>query len=486
MTNERDAARALAGCVAFACIASSACAQAPSEGARLQMIADLPAVEREKAEPRARPPVRPELVRLDSDTAAKIASENSPAVVAAATDLLVKAADLTAARLFWRPTLNLQSVYLYGRGESTSFPAVQLSTEPGVPTNFSKGDFLSNTFALALPLFSSGTWFGANTPAALAAAANQTVSQETLRQQASEASNLIVKAYFNAVLGLEQVAIYREEYALKRKALEVVRQRVLARESVLSDQLLVETAVAVALAGINTAEGLYRANLLQFRTLLGVPVAENVELAPVPDEIPALPPLADLIGKTIDEHPKIASQVASVQAARAAVLQAQGNYSPVLSFSSSYTLANNSAFQRGPTFSTIGVQLAVPISDFGQSNAKILSKQYALTQSEQQLLAVRSSLEQGIAAAGQSAIAAREQIPPAKARLEQLKFVEQSTRANYELGRVLLDKLIDDQYNVMNQRINLLTAKYLAWSAFANVVEAVGKTYSSQALASLR
>ena len=486
MTNERSRARIRGGCIAFALVSSFVCAHTPTDGPRLQMIETIadPVIQGSaKAEP-PHPPERPVVVRLDLDTSAKIASENSPAVIAAATELLVKAADLKAARLFWKPTVSLQSVFLYGRGESTSFPAVQQTTEPGVPTNFSKGDFILNSFVVGLPLFSSGTWFGADTPTALTATANQTVAQETLKLQASSASNLVVKAYFNAVLGLEQVTIYRDEYASKLKALEIVRQRVLARESLLSEQLLVESAVALALSGTNTADSLYRTNLLQFRSLLGVPVAENVELAPVPDEVPVLPPLAELLDKLIANHPKIVAQLAAVQAAKAALLQAQGNYAPTLNFSSSYTLANNSAFQRGPTFSTIGILLTVPISDFGQSDAKILSKQHALTQSAQQLVAVRSSAEQELAAADHTAVASREQIAPARVKLELLKFIELTTRASYERGLVALDKLIDDQYNVMNQRITLLAAKYVAWAAYANVIEAAGRVYSSQALVS--
>lgn len=486
MTNERIMARARSGCVVFALVSSLVCAQAPTDDSRSRMNADQVVPGSTSADPSPRPPERPVLVRLDLEASAKIASENSPIVIAAATDLLVKAADLRAARLFWNPTFSLQSAFLYGRGESTSFAAVQQVPEPGVPSNFSKGDFVLNSFVVALPLFSSGAWFGADTPAALTAIANQTVAQETLKLQASSASNLVVRAYFNAILGLEQLTIYREEYASKLKALEIVRQRVLARESLMSEQLLVESAVALARAGINTADSLYRANVLQLRSLIGVPVAEDVELAPVPDEVPVLPPLADLLDKLIPSHPKIASQLATVEAARAALLQAQGNYSPTLNLSSSYTLANNSGFQRGPTFSTIGVVLSVPISDFGLSDAKILSKQHALTQSGQQLVAVRSSLEQGLAAAGNAAVAAREQIPPARAKLELLKYAEQATFASYERGLAALDKLIDDQYNVMNQRINLLAAKYVAWAAYANVIEAAGRVYSDQALASAR
>ncbi|HEV8647275.1 MAG TPA: TolC family protein [Burkholderiales bacterium] len=417
--------------------------------------------------------------RLDPDSASKLAVAQGPAVIAAATDVQVKAADLESARLVWRPTVSLVNVAIYGRGRSTSFQAVQRVDEPGVPAGFSKGDYMSNTLVVSFPIYYNATWYGGVTPLALQAEGSQEVAQETVALQAAAAANLAVKAYFNALLAREQYEIYKAEYSGKAKALEAVRRRVEVKEGLLADQLLIESSLAAARAGVDTTASLLTASLTQLRSLLGLPETEQLELTEVTNEITALPALSDLIANTVGDHPKVKSQLASVRIAKGALSQAQGNYGPTLAFSTSYTGA--SGFERAyPTFSSVGVTLTIPITDFGQSDAKIRSKALAVTQSEQQLESIRSSTIRDLASAHHAALQATAQILPAVAKLKQLEEVEQNSQAGYDLGQLGVDKLIDAQHNVLGQRLALLASKYGAWSAYADVQAAAGQPYSTQ------
>jgi outer membrane protein TolC len=374
--------------------------------------------------------------RLTADSAAQLATTQSPAVLAAASDLKVKAAEADVAGLVWRPTVSLQNATNYARGESTSFQAVQRVDEPGVPRGFAEGGYMSNSLVLAVPLYYSGTWLTGETPAAVQAAANQTVAQENLKLQAAQAANLVVKAYFNVLLATEQLALYRIEHGTKTKQLEIVRERVAARLTPRSDQLLVEAALAVALAGINTSNSLLDTNMVQLRSLLGLPDTEKLELAPLAGDAPPVPRLADLINALVDEHPKVRLQQANLEFSRGALLKAKGDYSPVLTFVSSVTGASNLQSGTLPSFTTVGVTLSVPISDFGQSDAKIRAKQEALNVSEQQLAVARSTTRRELANAYHALATATEQIAPAQARLEQLAHAQEVTEARYELGQL--------------------------------------------------
>lgn len=428
-------------------------------------------------------PSESEIRRLTADSAAKLATQQSPAVLAAAIDIKEKAAELESATLVWRPTLALQNLTYYGRGESTSFQALQKVDEPGVPSGYAEGRYMANSLVVGLPLYYSGTWFTGETPGAVQAGANQGVARENLKLQAAQAANLVVKAYFNVLLATEQLAIYQAEHASKLKALEVVRQRVAARLSPRSDQLLIESAVATALAGINIATSLFDTNLLQLRSLLGLPESERLDLAPLSEEIPPVPPLADFVRRTLSDHPKVMLQRANVELARGTLLKAKGDYSPVLTFTSSLTGASNLASSTMPSFATIGVTLYVPLSDFGQSNAKIRAKQEALNESEQQLQVARSTATREMANAHNVVAQAKEQIAPAQAKLEQLVHAEEVTQARFDLGQVPLNKLIDDQYNVLAQRVTLLSVKYAAWGAHADLIVAAGMPYATHAMA---
>ena len=422
-----------------------------------------------------------QVLRLDPDSASRLAVAQSPAVIAAATDVQVKGADLESARLVWRPTISLQNAANYGRGLSTSFQAVQRVIEPGVPSGFSKGDYMSNTLVVSFPLYYNATWYGGETPLAVQAEGSQAVAKETVFLQAAAASNLVVKAYFNAAVAREQQAIYQAEYSGKLRALEAVRQRVADKQGVLAEQLFIESSVAAALAGINTTTSLLATSLTQLRSLLGLLETEALELAAVPDAITQLPTLADLITNTVDEHPKVRTQRANVQIAKGALLQAQGNYKPTMTFATTYTGA--SGFERDyPTFSSVGITLSVPITDFGQSDAKIRSKALAVTQSEQQLESIRANTVRDLASAYHAVLQATAQVPPALAKFRQLTEIERTTQARYDLEQVSVDKLIDSQYDVLGQRIAMLASKYSAWGAYADLLTAAGLPYSTQAL----
>jgi len=455
----------------------------------LQAQAPLRAPDRSPADtdPTTGKPPQPQVLRFDSDSAAKLAVLQSPTVITAATDVMAKAANLEAARLIWRPTLSFLNLTSYGRGDSTSFQAVQRVDEPGVPSGFAEGGYMANTLSLTLPLYYNGTLFSRDTPLAVQAEGSHAVSQETLKLQQVEAANLVVKAYFNAVLATEQLRLYQAQYASHLTALEIVRQRVAARQTRLEDQLSIETAIAAALAGVNTAASLYQTKSVEFRSLLGLADSGNLELADVADAVPPLPTLNQVVEKAINDHPKVKAQEAAVQVARGALMQVKGTYGPSLTFTTTFTEANNmEQFGTRPNFFTSGVWLTVPIADFGQSDAKIRSKQHALTQSEQQLQVVRSTLVQDMAAAYHGLSAAKAQIPAAMAKLELLRHAEQVTKANYDLGKVALDRLIADQNNVLTQQIVLLGSKYAAWGAYADLIAVAGKPYSSQVMSVLQ
>lgn len=428
-----------------------------------------------------------ESLRFDPDSAAELAVRQGPAVIAAAIDIQAKAADLEAARLVWRPTVSIQSALNRGRGESTGFQAVQNVPDPGTPSGFAEGNFMSNTISLTMPIYLSGTLFSRETPLAVQSEGNRAVAEETLKLQAAGAANLAVKAYFNAALALEQRRLYEAQYALNLKSLEIVRQRVEARQSRLEDQLLIETAAAASLAGLNTARSLNTTKLVEFRAVLGLPDAQPLQFAPVTDDVPRLPGLSGLIESLVSEHPKVRTQQAAVQIARGALLQTKGNYAPTLSFVSSYTTSSAlTGDSLRPNFSVYGITLSVPIADFGQSDAKIRSKAHSLSESEQQLLAVRSTLVQSLATSYHAATSTVELLPSARTKLEQLKYTEQVTQAKFDLGEVVLDKLISDQSNRLNQEIVLLGSKFAAWGAYADFISVAGKPYSSQALPASR
>lgn len=459
------------------------CAQDSGTGPELRL---LEATEIGDPVDRVEPEPGPGPVSLNPDSAASLAATQSPFVIAAAAGISVTAADLDSARLVWRPTLSLQATAIYGRGEPTSFQAAQQVGEPGVPANFAAGPYVASTLNLSLPLYYSGTLFGHDTPEALQAKGNKGVAEATLDLQIAEATNLVAKAYFNAVLAAEQLGLYEQEYASRLRQLEAVLRRTAAREARPGEQLMIDTALANARAGVNTATSLHETSLVQLRSLLGMPGSQKLDLAALPEEFPALPELSPLIDGRIDNHPLVRIQQAALAVARGELLEEKAIHLPSVNLVSSLTGASGLANSAVADFYSIGVTLSVPIDDFGQSDAGVRGRNLAVIEAEQKMHAARAAVMEDLAAAYHVFASAKEQIPPALARLREFQDTERSTRAKYEQGLAALEQMLTDESRALIQQIALINVRLAAWGAYADLVSVAGTTYSSDAFSDPR
>ena len=428
-------------------------------------------------------PASEAIQRLDADTVAQLAVKQGPAVKVANTDITEKSLALQADRAYWRPTLSLQNQIQYQNGEPTSFFAVHNQNEFGVPDIRTEGGYLLGVVNMSMPLYSKGAFWGQDTWSAVQDDGKHRSALSFAELQAATASYQAVSAYFMALSAREQLAIQRHALQKRQEGLKIVEKLILSRQAPSADRLLLESQIAAARAGINTAESLFSASLMQLRSLVGLPLTQELELAELSASPPVPSDLGELIRQSASRHPLVKSQEAAILVAKGEAKQARADALPTVTISAQYAAANGMKGDDVPTLGAAGINVTVPISDFGQTRKKIRSKQASVQENEQRLEYETSTVTQGIIAAYQSLVTANELLPVLQSKVEQYRHIEEEDRIGYKLGDVPMRKVLDDESNTLAAQLQLVTGKYSNWLAYATLIAATGKPFSTAGLA---
>jgi len=417
--------------------------------------------------------------QFTAQSAVALAIRSHPAVAMASANVEARIADVRSAELQAGPSVSAAFTSLYGSGESTSFAVVQKVGTVEEPLTKSEGTYGSALLNLAVPLYSKGSWFNRDAPAVASAHGKYLRAKAELDAQMVDIAAQVANAYLGLLQGTEEVALQEQVYKTRRAHLEVMRERVAARLSTLSEQLAIESLVASATSDLEIARAKVDAAQRSLKTLIGMPAGQPLDALPLEADLPQLPNVARLIENAQNTHPAVLAQEGALASARAEVRVARAEYSPTLSFVSSAVAASNLHTPDVNRFYSVGLALTVPIADFGLNDSKVRSRALDLNQSELKLQAERYSVAQKVSSAYQNAQAAIEKVGPLRAKLAQYRQQEDASRAQYESKLQGLDRLLGDRAATLAGADALVEARYAAWLSYVTLVSAAGKAYGA-------
>lgn len=268
-----------------------------------------------------------------------------------------------------------------------------------------------------------------------------------------------VRAYIDVLRYREMEALARENYALHSKTLGQIRQRT---ESGVGRRVDLEQAGGrVALAQSNWMTE--TSNLLdvqqRFRRLTGqMPPDTLLPVKPVIDQMPADP--KDFV-PSLRANPEFLAKQALIQAARAGVDSAKGNFSPTLEFRAS-TGRDRSEYTQDRHTQSSSVQLVASYNIYrgGADSAR-------LRQTAEQMYAARDvrdytcrNLQQELSIAWNNVARLREQIPFLREHLLATQKVRDGYMQQFQIGQRSLMDLLDTEGELFEAKRSLSNAEF--------------------------
>ena len=141
--------------------------------------------------------------------------------------------------------------------------------------------------------------------------------------------------------------------------------------------------------------------------------------------------------------------------------------------------ANNIVDNNITSFYSVGLNVAMPIYDFGQKSFKQDAKEAAVIENSHKLEAAREALVHQIHGSYNSLQDAKEQMEVDKKEIAHAGLVEEESKDGYEKGFVGLDQVLEDESDTLKAKLKLIEDRYLAWANYYDVIITTGKFVAS-------
>lgn len=420
---------------------------------------------------------------LSIDAAISYALTDNYSVQLARTSLSTRQQEVSAAQREGWPALDLEVDMLRGHGQPTSFSAIYNLNDPvAPPVGIQKGNYGYARFTLSAPLYDDGAFFFQDRAGTKAAKAEFSKAEAGSALQEVVTANLTAKSYLSALSASEIVTLRQQAAERLQKRLSYIQNRVAANIDPQSDALLAKATLAEQMSNLNTARRTASMQQLQLSFALGLPAPEAMTLVPITDPPPPVPEVEALAKKALLDQPVLRTQQEAVKNAEARRDATRAKAGPSLSFMAVLHSASDLNFGNSyAEFDTIGVRLTMPIFDFSKY-AQAKASSYAVTEAEATMYVTRNLLTQSIYSTYYNYTDSLDKIVSAEKQLELLEYQQNTTVARYEQHLSGLDKLLKDETAALDQRVALVQYRYDAWSAYADLVQALGYRFSSDTM----
>lgn len=421
---------------------------------------------------------------MSIDEAVRQALVSSPEILSAGASVAAKREYLKAEKRKSWPTLKAEFDALRGSGKPTTFAAVVGRQDPDAPTLAGQtGNYGMGSVVLSTPIFHEGAFFFQETPAEKANAETVNLALSDKDAKAVELSNLVAKAYFDGLAASEQLALQKNSLQKQELRLDGMKKRVLAGLSTETDELSVNTSLLQSHADVNTTQRLVSYQHMLVSQAVGLGDQGALEFIAPPATFPSVPDLEKNILLAIERHPELRSQNAAVNVARSNLASERAERWPELTFELSHTEAGDFYTTGTNSFNAATLKLKATLIDSGQTSARVRARKHEVEENSEKLSQLRTELTKNVYQsffAYQNAIDAYQ---ASSASVMKAARQEQESQAKRSKNLVDMDTLLQDESASLTAQVNRIKLRYAAWSAWADLLKALGLPYSSSFVA---
>lgn len=281
------------------------------------------------------------------------------------------------------------------------------------------------------------------------------------------------QAYMDVLRDTAILNLQRSNVEVLAEQMRQTRDRFEVGEVTRTDVAQAEAREALARSQVNFAEANLRASIAVYRQIVG---AEPRALAPgrVPQRlIPGSVEAAIQIA--LAENPNIAASMHDLDAAQAQVRILEGELLPTLGVSAGVQHQVDAGAPRSQTSAQIGARLTVPIYQAGEVSARIRQAKQNAAQARFQIDIVREQVRAAVVASWGQLDAATAQIAAAQAQVSAAETALAGVREEARVGQRTTLDVLNAQQELLNARVNLITAQRDRVVAGFRVIQSMGR-----------
>ncbi len=383
------------------------------------------------------------------------------------------------------PQLNAQRAALRATDEAVPQalsgyrPRVSATADIGVQhtdTNTTQGSVSGNTVPRGVGLTATQTLFnGLQTANRTRAAESQVFSgRETLRMLEQQVLLDAATAYMNVLRDMAILELQRRNVEVLEEQLRQTRDRFTVGEVTRTDVAQAESRLAAARSSFLGAEANLVTSRAVYRRVIGV---EPVALSPATPVDRLSPSTLDVaIGRGRTEHPQITAAMHGVDVQLFQVKVAEGALYPTLTVQANAQQRYDTSPTTQSTFAASLVsQLVIPIYQGGAEYSLVRQLKETLGQRRLDLDTVRDQVRATVVQSWGQLVAARAQIQASQAQVAAAEIALNGVREEARVGQRTTLDVLNAQQELVNARVNLVTAQRDRVVASYTLLSATGR-----------
>jgi outer membrane protein len=371
------------------------------------------------------------------------------------------------------PTLNAQGLQnLDEKVFVLEFPSLIPGGRPQrVALDFTKDYQLS--LAFSVPLYTGGRLTAGYKSARL----NYLSSQESARQTTQETVFNVKRGFSNYLLAKELVQVTEEALELAEKLLQNVRNMYEVGMSSRLDLLRAEVRVANLKPPVIQAHNNLALAELSLKTLLGLDVAQPVEIVGEMAYSPVEVDLDESIARSLANRPELNQLLYQKQMAGEMIKLAKADYLPTVAVSGNYNFwADNLNFNKNnwQSFYSFNLVLNIPIFNGLQTPARVARSKALIRELEYTEKGLVNNIKFEVQSAYLNLNQAKESLLSQEKNVDAAKESVRVAELNYAEGLITITDVGSAQVALSEARVNYLRAIYEYVISLAQLEKAVG------------
>lgn len=298
--------------------------------------------------------------------------------------------------------------------------------------------------------------------------------RQVLRNQ--EASTLFsgVQAYMNVLRDTAILDLQRNNRDVLEQQLEQTNVRFRVGEVTRTDVAQSESRLALARSQVSAAESALQTSIATFRQIIGVEPRHLATGSPIDRLVPRSLTAAVQVG--LEEHPAIVAALHGVDAAEYQVKVTEGELAPTLGLTGAVAQSwdQQAAGDRFASASIVA-QLNVPIYSGGEVHARVRQAKETAGQRRIEAEATRDQVRAATVSAWGGLEAAKASILAAQAQVEAARIALIGVREESRVGQRTTLDILNQQQELLNAQVNLITSQRDRVVASYAVAQAIGR-----------
>jgi outer membrane protein len=299
-------------------------------------------------------------------------------------------------------------------------------------------------------------------------------AREALRNTEQSVLSDAVTSYMNVLRDTAILNLQRNNVEVLEEQLRQTRDRFNVGEVTKTDVAQAESRLAGGRSQVAAAESNLRSSVARYRQVIGV---EPRQLAPGRPADRLLPKSLDQALKiALADHPAIKSAQHAVDAAELQVKLTEGELYPTISVSGSVSQHYDQTIleDRRLVGSVVG-RLSVPIYEGGEVYARVRQAKETAGQRRIDLDVTRDQIRAAMVASWWQLDAATAQIAAAQAQVQAAETALNGVREEARVGQRTTLDVLNAQQELLNARVNLITAQRDRVVASYSVLQQAGR-----------